>query len=139
MTLYDYLGLEPTCTPQEVRQAFEARRLQLEIAREKAHSAANRARVEVEWRAIHAAWDVLGNPKHRRAYQRQLRQEEKSATDDSPTERSDRLQLGTWLPLILLIMAGFGFLVPWQNSLLLLIWVTSLFIAAAGWLWRFER
>ena len=53
MTLYDYLGLEATCTSQEIRQAFDARCMQLELTREKAHSAANRARVDIEWRGIH--------------------------------------------------------------------------------------
>lgn len=72
MTLYASLGLLPNATPAEVRRAFEARSAALAARRDAACSPAERARVVVEQRAIQAAWDILGHPPRRRAYDRQL-------------------------------------------------------------------
>ncbi len=124
MTLYDHLGVSPFCTSQEIRAAFEARKAHLEAARICPQSPALRARVEVEWRAIHAAWDIVGHPVRRRAYNQQLGLN--STLPHAPTKLSYRGMVAT---LLVLIAIGVGLLAP----LPLLVAGGSIVLAATLW------
>lgn len=127
MTLYDYLGLAPTCTRQEVQAAFEARRDALVRARQATPSPAHRAQVEVEWRAIHAARDILGHPSRRAAYDRQLHRDDSTPPPAHPHGLP-------WRALVLLTLATLGLAAPWQERWLLLLWLSSLLAATGFWL-----
>lgn len=111
MTWYDTLGVSPTCSRQELRTAFEAQKARLEVARQKSQSHAHRARIEVEWRAIHAAWDILGHPARRRAYDRQPGI---TPSTTPPAASSKPLIPYRWLLFVLLLLtiAVLGHLAP---------------------------
>jgi curved DNA-binding protein CbpA len=81
-THYDVLGVDPTATPAAIRKAY------LQLARDHHpdfHSTASdayRLANEREMQRINEAWNILGDPARRRAYEersRQQQQEERRA------------------------------------------------------------
>jgi len=69
MNHYDVLGVDPSCTDDEIKAAF--RRLAKECHPDKTEDTAAHERM----RQATGAWSVLRDPKQRAAYDRQLRRE----------------------------------------------------------------
>lgn len=130
MSLYDSLGLPPTCTQREIQAAFEVQREALVRARQASHSPAHRAQLEVEWRAIHAARDILGHPARRATYDRHLQQSLPTVPTVFPTPRYG----SPWRAILLLTLATLGLVARWQEPWLLLLWLSSLLAATGFWL-----
>ncbi|MCZ7571826.1 MAG: J domain-containing protein [Ardenticatenaceae bacterium] len=68
MTLYDRLGVSPDADFAELRRAYRQAVRTWHPDRFATASPAARAQAEAEMRRINAAWDILGDPHHRRAY-----------------------------------------------------------------------
>jgi hypothetical protein len=71
-THYDTLGLTPSSTHEEVRQAYIDRALRHHPDRQDGQDLAGRAEAERRMQEANAAWAVLGNREARAAYDAEL-------------------------------------------------------------------
>lgn len=69
---YDTLGLTPSSTHEEVRQAYIDRALRHHPDRQEGQDLAGRAEAERRMQEANAAWAVLGNREARAAYDAEL-------------------------------------------------------------------
>lgn len=97
----------------------------LEQARRTLRTPAQRARVEMESRSIHAAYEILSHPARRRAYDQHL-----NLPAPAPSAPPRKLSP---LPATLLVVGAMGLLVTWQNPWLWMIWLACWLMAASVW------
>jgi curved DNA-binding protein CbpA len=102
---YDDLGVEPTASREELREAHRQRIADLEAAREK--KGVNEAQLEAnraETAKVRAAWNVLSDPFQRQRYDAQLAEESEPSGDvelvDDDQPASSGTELTGWRKLL---------------------------------------